>query len=50
MCSHFNIEDARKKSHFQYIMFYFRKGENATETPKKICAVYEEDAWTDRTY
>ena len=50
LCSHFNVEDARKKSHFQYIMFYFRKGENATETPKMICAVYEEDALTDRTY
>ena len=31
-------------------MFYFRQGENATETPKKICAGYEEDVLTDRTY
>ena len=50
LCSYFNIEDARKKSHFQHIMFYFKEGENATETQKKICAVYGEDALTDRTY
>ena len=29
--------------HFQCIMlYYFKKGKNATEMPKKICAVYEE--------
>lgn len=31
------------------ILFYFRKGKNATQTQKKICAVYGEDAVTDRT-
>ena len=39
-----------KSQHFQHIMFYFKEGENATETQKKICAVYGEDALTDRTY
>ena len=39
-----------KKQHFWPIMFYyFQKGKNATETQKKICAVYEEGAVTDRT-
>ena len=50
LCSHFNIEDGRKKQHFRYIMlYYFKKGKNATETHKKICAVYGEGAVTDRT-
>ena len=36
--------------HFQHIMlYYFKKGKNATETQKKICAVYGEGAVTDRT-
>ena len=35
--------------HFQHIMFYyFKKGNNATEMQKKICAVYGEGAVTDR--
>ena len=39
-----------KKQHFQHIMlYYFKKGKNATETQKKICAVYGEGAVTDRT-
>ena len=34
--------------HFQHIMlYYFKKGKNATETHKKICAVYGEGAVTD---
>ena len=50
MCSHFNIEDGRKKQHFRHIMlYYFKKGKNVTETHKKICAVYAESAVTDRT-
>ena len=50
MCSHFNTEDGRKKQHFRHIMlYYFKKGRNATETQKKICAVYGEGAVTDRT-
>ena len=45
-----SIEDGRKKQHFWRIMlYYFKKGKNATETQKKICAVYGEDAVIDRT-
>ena len=37
-----------KKQHFRHIMvYYFKKGRNATETHKKICAVYGEGAVTD---
>ena len=50
LCSHFNIEMEEKKQQFWHIMlYYFKKGENATETQKKICAVYGEGAVTDRT-
>ena len=36
--------------HFQHIMlYYFKKGKNATEMQKKICAVYGEGAVTDQT-
>ena len=39
-----------KKQHFRHIMlYYFKKGKNATETQKKICAVYGEGAVTDQT-
>ena len=31
------------------MLYYFKKGKNATETQKKICAVYGEDAVTGRT-
>ena len=35
--------------HFQHIMlYYFKKGKNATEMQKKICAVYGEGAVTDQ--
>ena len=38
-----------KKQHFQHIMlYYFKKGKNATETHKKFCAVYGEGAVTAR--
>ena len=34
--------------HFQLIMLcYFKRGKNATEMQKKICAVYGEGAGTD---
>ena len=34
--------------HFCHIMlYYFKKGKNATETQKKICAVYGQGAVTD---
>ena len=31
------------------MLYYFKKGKNATETQKKICAVYGEGAVTDYT-
>ena len=35
--------------HFWHIMlYYFKKGKNATETQKKICVVYGEGAATDQ--
>ena len=35
--------------HFQCMMlYYFKKGKNATETQEKICAVYGEGAVTHR--
>ena len=49
MCGHFNIEGGRKNQHFWHITLYFKKGKNATETHKKICAMYGEGAVTDRT-
>ena len=37
-----------KNQHFQDIMlYYFKKGKNATEMQKKICAVYGEGPVTD---
>ena len=47
LCSYLNTEDGRKKATFS--AYYFKKGKNATETQKKICAVYGEGAVTDRT-
>ena len=39
-----------EKQHFQHIMlYYFKKGKNASETQEKICAVYGKCAVTDRT-
>ena len=36
--------------HFWHIMlYYFKKGKNATEIQIKICAVYREGAMTNRT-
>ena len=38
------------KQRFQHIMlYYFKKGKNATETEKKICAVYGEGAMNFQT-
>ena len=49
LCSHFNIEDGRKKQYFWHIMlYYFKKDKSATKTQKKNCAVYGEGAVTDR--
>ena len=50
MCSHFNIEDRRKKATFSaYYALFFKKGKNSTETQEGICAVFGEGAVTDRT-
>ena len=50
LCSHFYIEDKRRKATFWHIMlYYFKKGEKATEMQKKICAICGEGAVTDRT-
>ena len=39
-----------EKQHFGHIMFFhFKKGKIATETQKKICAVYGEGTVTDWT-
>ena len=39
-----------EKKRFWHIMLsFFKKGKNATERHKKICAVYGEVAVTDRT-
>ena len=36
-------------THFWYIMlYYFKKGKNATKMQKEICAVYREGTVTDR--
>ena len=49
MCSHFSIEDKRRKATFWHItLYYFKKGEKVTEMQKKICAVCGEGAVTDR--
>ena len=51
MCNHFNIEDGRREEHFRCIvLYYFKEGENTTETHKKVCAVCGEGAVTDRTF
>ena len=44
--SHFNIEDGRKKTLWYIMLYYFKKGKNASEVQKKICAVNEEGAVT----
>ncbi|EZA62154.1 Histone-lysine N-methyltransferase SETMAR, partial [Ooceraea biroi] len=39
----------QNKQYFRYLMlFYFHKGKNATQTKEKICAVYGEDAVSER--
>jgi hypothetical protein len=39
-----------KNVHFRHTMlFYFKKGKNATQTQGKICAVYVEDAVNEGT-
>ena len=44
------MEDGRNKQHFWHIiLYYFKRGKNATETQKKVCAVYGEGVVTDGT-
>ena len=39
------------KQHFHHILlYYFKKGNDAAEMHKKICAGYEEGAMTDWTW
>ena len=43
LCSHLLLKMEEIKQHVQHIMlYYFKKGKNATETQKKICALYGE--------
>ena len=36
------------KQHFQHsILYYYKKGKNATEMQKNVCAAYGEGAVTD---
>ena len=50
LCSHFSIEDGRKYSTcLAYVLYYFKKGKNPTETQKYICAGSGEGAVIDRT-
>jgi len=43
-------KDGRKKATFStYYTYYFKKGKNAAEMQKKICAVFGEGAVTDQT-
>ena len=45
----FILKVEENKQHFYHIMLhYFKKGKNATEMQKKICAVCAEGAVTDR--
>ncbi|KZC14045.1 hypothetical protein WN55_06478, partial [Dufourea novaeangliae] len=40
-----------QSKHFQHILlFYYRKGKNAVQTRKKLCAMYGEDVLTERQY
>ena len=50
LCSYFNIEDRRKRQYFwNFMLYYCKKGKNATEIQKKICAMYGQGAVTDWT-
>ena len=38
-----------QKEHFRHILlFYFRKGKNASQAHKKLCAVYGDEALKER--
>ena len=43
-----NMDD--NKVHFRHlVLFFYRKGKNATQAANKICAVYDEGAVAERT-
>ena len=48
-CAAILISKKEENIHFWHnMLYYFKKGENTTETQKKICAEYGEGAVTDR--
>ena len=48
-CAAILILKVEENTRFRHVMlYYFKKGKNATETQKKICAVYGEGAVTER--
>ena len=50
-CAAILILEIEENTHFQHIMlYYFKKGKNATETQKKVCALCGEGAVTDRMH
>ena len=49
-CAAILILKMEEKQHFGHItLYYFKKGKNATDMQKKICAVYGEGAMTAQT-
>ena len=40
--------EANLQRFWHFMLYYFKKGKNTTETQKKICAAYGEGAVTDR--
>ena len=46
LCSHLNIKDGRKKQYFRHIMlYYFKKGKNATKMQKRFVQCMEKVLW-----
>ena len=42
------LKTEEEKQHFWHIiLYYFKKGKNATEMKEKMCAVYEDGAMTE---
>ena len=41
--------EEKAQNFWRIMLYYFKKGKNAAETQKKICAVYGEGAVTDQT-
>ena len=49
LCTQFNTEDGKRQHFWHIILYYFKKGKNATENLKKICVGYGKNAVTDQT-